>query len=514
MGHPNETNGRGKVLDLWQAPNDAGEPLCCVATTFTFDAAFFEVECLGRFLQMDTHPHETDSVGYLIEREEKLAGARVCVLVDRRHATGQKSLRWDILPVVVPGAAQHAKLALLVWANYVRVIIGSGNLKEKAYRNNLEVFGCLETARAVAGSHAGVLESITFLEKVAERALGDEARPGPRQKLRATLSEARALIQDWPRAEQGRPRVQPIFGGVGSSVLDQLHDYWPAGSPPRYVHVLSPFFDADPGAETTVASLAEMLARRGERVLHFYLSAEDHADGRTRLFAPRGLIHAARDCATTFVHKLPAVQDDERRPLPLHAKMLALQNDEWQVLLIGSSNFTRAGFSLAGGAGNLEANLAYRTRLDEPDYDDLENVWPVAGDGVDLDSPAITWDPAGDRDDDGGGPPPLPAAFREVLFDAGSTPPALLISLGEDLPPQWAIRTPNGRELLHRGSWSGKAGVAVIPWTDPPPFVLRVTWSEQGHTTDWPVNVVDASALPPPDVLWTSPRMVDTQLRV
>src|SRR5260370_29226646 len=108
-----DSSGRGKALDLWQAPNGAGEPRFCVATTFTFDASFFEVECLGRFLQMDSHPQETDSVGYLIEREEKLAEARVCVLADRRHATTKESLRWDVLPVLVPRAAHHPRPPLL-----------------------------------------------------------------------------------------------------------------------------------------------------------------------------------------------------------------------------------------------------------------------------------------------------------------------------------------------------------------------------------------------------------------
>src|SRR4051794_20243214 len=129
MPRDEDTNGRGKALDLWQTPTDAGEPRLCVATTFTFDANFFEVECLGRFLQMDTHPQETEeSVAYLIEREQKLAETRVYVLADHKHATTKESQRWDVLRVWMPRAAQHAKLALLVWTNRVRVIIGSGNL--------------------------------------------------------------------------------------------------------------------------------------------------------------------------------------------------------------------------------------------------------------------------------------------------------------------------------------------------------------------------------------------------
>jgi hypothetical protein len=498
MRRRGDSAGRGKALDLWQPPSGAGEPGSCVATTFTFHADFFEVECLGRFLQMDTHPQETDSVAYLIEREEKLAGARVCVLADRRHAIGAKSLRWDVLPVVVPHAVQHAKLALLVWANRVRVVVGSGNLTEPGYRKNLEVLGCLETARDEDGNHAAVLESITFLERVAEHALGDEARSGPRQRLRDTLAAARALIQDWPHEEQRRPRVVPVFGGVGPSIFDQLRERWPSGSPPRYVHVVSPFFDADPQTAAVVPALVDGLAKRGDRSCRFYISAEPQADGRTRLFAPRGLIDIAREHASTFVHMLPLEQDGE--PRPLHAKMLTLANDEWQFLLIGSSNFTRAGLGITAGAANLEANLAYLTRKDEPDFRALESVWPEVGDEVDLDSPAIVWDPVIDPDSDGVGPPPLPPAFREALFDGGTTP-RLILSLGERLPPRWVIGTTDGKEVLRSDSWSGQPGDVSFPWAGHPPVVLRVTWDPEGHTADWPVNVVDLRTLPPPDAL-------------
>ena len=299
MGRRSDSDGRGKALDLWQPPSGAGEPRFCVATTFTFVADFFEVECLGRFLQMDTHPHESDSVAYLIEREEKLAGARVCVLVDHHHAAGEKSLRWNLLRVLVPHAIQHAKLALLVWTNCVRVIIGSGNLTKPGYRENLEVFGRLDTGREQAGHRAAILESITFLERVTDRALGDEARPGPKRSLRDTLAAARDSLQNWPHEEPGRARVAPIFGGVGPSIFDQLRERRPAGGPPRYAHVVSPFFDADPPTAAVVPALVEGLAKSGDRGCFFYIAAEPQADGKIRLFAPPGLIEAR---ASTLRH--------------------------------------------------------------------------------------------------------------------------------------------------------------------------------------------------------------------
>jgi hypothetical protein len=111
MSKRDRTPTRGKALDLWAAPKDAGEPLVCIASTFTFDATFFETECVGRFLQMDNHPSESESVAYLVEREEKLSAAKVCALVDRRHARDKESLRWDIIGVLVPKAIQHAKVS-------------------------------------------------------------------------------------------------------------------------------------------------------------------------------------------------------------------------------------------------------------------------------------------------------------------------------------------------------------------------------------------------------------------
>ena len=70
----------GKALTLWEAPEGAGEARVCIASTLTFNATFFETECLGRFLGMDSRPSESEAVSYMVEREEKLAAASVAVL--------------------------------------------------------------------------------------------------------------------------------------------------------------------------------------------------------------------------------------------------------------------------------------------------------------------------------------------------------------------------------------------------------------------------------------------------
>jgi hypothetical protein len=285
---------------------------------------------------MDTHPEEDDTIGYLIEREEKLASARVSVLVDRRHAQARESLRWDLLPVFVPNAVQHAKLSILCWANHIRIIIGSGNLTEPGYRKNLEIFGTLDASSQEGGAISEILTTIEFLEHMVELALGDDTRQGPKQRVRETIELLRTHIQDWPRPVRRGMRVVPIFSGLGVSVLEELREIWPASGPPRFAHVLSPFFDRDSSAASTTAALAETLAKRGERSICFYISFEDLPDGRTRLFAPRSLVDSVGETCGIGVFKVPLKQGEENRPL--HAKILVLENDDWELWLVWRRN--------------------------------------------------------------------------------------------------------------------------------------------------------------------------------
>jgi hypothetical protein len=499
-----EQDGRRKPLDLWQAPEDAGEPLICLATTFTFDAQFFEVECLGRFIQMDTHPSETEAVGYLIEREEKLASVRACVFADRRHARAKESLRWDVLPVVVPRAAQHAKISILCWADRVRVIIGSGNLTEPGYRKNLEVFGCLEAARGEAGQVSEILSCADFFERVMSFTLGDETRPGPKRRALDALSDLRTHVHGWPQASERGARAVPLFGGTGESVFSQLRDAWPGASPPRDAKVLSPFFDAASNSTEMIKGLAGVMAKRRPRRIDFYFPVEELQEGLTRVRAPLELVRAARDFGDVSVSEVPLEQSDEIRPL--HAKMFSLSNEEWWLFLVGSSNFTRAGYGLNDRAANLEANLAYGMRGADSETNALERVWPEQGRELDVNDDRLLWEPTFEEEGENEGEVivALPRSFREALYDAGAKPPRLLVSLGEGLPAWWRIKVPDGEEIVNSDGWGNGAAEFSIDWEDKPvPFVLNVEWrgGSAEYAADWPVNVVELGHLPPPDEL-------------
>ena len=51
-------SGYARLLEAWEPPDNAGDPVGCIATTFTFDSIFFEEECLGRFLDLHFSPEE------------------------------------------------------------------------------------------------------------------------------------------------------------------------------------------------------------------------------------------------------------------------------------------------------------------------------------------------------------------------------------------------------------------------------------------------------------------------
>ena len=140
------------LLDCWTPPQSVSDtnsisnpiPIAFISTTFTFDAEFFDEECLTRFLTMETEK-ENDGVAFLIEREEKLAGLHGgIVLVDQNNCKGERSLRWDLVPCRIKNGIMHAKISILHWSNCIRLIIGSANLTQNGCCFNQEIFGVID----------------------------------------------------------------------------------------------------------------------------------------------------------------------------------------------------------------------------------------------------------------------------------------------------------------------------------------------------------------------------------
>ncbi len=508
-------NGSGRLLDTWEPLPDAGEPIGCVATTFTFDPVFFEEHCLARFLGLESDSRE-DGAAYLIEREERLANVRVSVMVDQSTADASASSRWDVLRVRVPGGILHAKIALLAWARCIRLIIGSANLTEPAYRKNQEIFGVLDL-RDGGEVPTEILQTVIgFLGALATYVPGGATEMGPRQRLRTLLDLVGRVSQGIhpnPPKIRESPHVMPILLGqmepYRRSVLERLGlAMRERGGPATAARVVSPFFDKPTdSAYAPTTDLLAALTDRGQRFVEMYIPGETLPDGRLRLRAPAAILRPQRKRAEFKVHRIREDAEDEARPL--HAKSVWLWNDGWHVYMIGSSNFTGAGLGLEGVAPNAEANLAFVFPDDTGVVRRMRETLPPAEGPIEtLDT--VLWEPVeDDKREDQSSSRSLPVGFVEALFDPQPEGGGrLILWLGENLPEDWGIRIPGREDLLYaNGAWltTGRPQEVTIPWSERGvPRALDVRWtSKTGERLSavWPVNVTDMSRLPAPDDL-------------
>ena len=255
-----------------------------------------------------------------------------------------------------------------------------------------------------------------------------------------------------------------------------------------------------PPTGAALTGLLPLLAKKRPRELFFYVRAEAQPDGSTRVFAPLGMLKAARQSCDVSVHRVLAEQKEELRDL--HAKMVVLANDDWQMLLAGSSNFTGAGLTAPRGNGSCEANVVYRVKVSDSDFKLFESIWPDIGDEFDLEDPDLVWDPVPEECEEGAEEVPCRPVSKMRSSRLGRSR-RFLSALSQVSRESWSIRDAGGRRLARVGLGS-QSGGHTIPWgSRTVPFVLQVSWESGSGTAaaSWPVNVSNPSELPPPDSL-------------
>lgn len=505
-----------RLLDLWSPGEDFGAPIGCVATTFTLDAGHFEEQCLARFVAMETSPAES-ARAYLIEREEKLSQVFACVLVDQRHAKDQRSLRWHLLPVRLPGAGiQHAKLSLLLWERRLRIVIGSANLTAPGYRSNLEVASCLEFAPDGGLPLALARECLDFLRNLSAFAPGSGMTPGPRTALAAFLADVRQRIRDWtdspPPPGSSQPALVPVLPartGRVRSVLAQLGELW-RGPKATNATIVSPFFDqTDAAVDFVYRELVQRITPQGKRTVDFWTSGRRLADGQVEIDIPERLFNSPLKHQSThhelgLVEPLSDADGDAQRPL--HAKFFYLERSDFALFMQGSSNFTVKGLGL-DAQPNCELNLVYvlpsaahtfRQRCIDalPDAEDPSDAKKLLFTAATESSQGETAEVA-----------LLPAGFEEALFEPAATGGDLRLHLSPSaLPRRFEVRLPTGETILTADTWAAEHGQRpeVIRPVDRPVSGLTVRWQADDGAwlaAAWVVNVTDTGLLAPPSEL-------------
>ncbi len=507
-----EQPGYGRILDAWVPPEGAGEAIGCFATTFTFQPAFFETECLGRMLQLESDP-DTNSALYFIEREESMARlVSASVVVDQVHARGSRSLRWDLIPFRSERGILHAKLSILLWQHVARLIVSSANLTEPGYRRNLEVFTVWDFHREGRVPAALFGQATEFASEILTHCRSRNPAGSPAvDRSVSFLAEAGRQVARWLPADTPMPRFRSALVALtprSGSVFEQVQSLWPGGSPAISLHVLSPFFDN--GVENLPArAVWSLLRQRGDVGVFYSVAAEPiGASGQLQVHAPSTLRDSQPDGREGRAH----VMFDRIRDLggrALHAKSLWMQDESRFLHLIGSSNFTAAGLGLSnGGRRNWELNVTSWAKQDEDAECRRRNAaWPRRDDDHPIEPAKDSWQPLPALEDEGEGSLAILPRWcgSAVYFLATGGRAALELNFVGDVPLEWSIHDESGNRILldHAGWCSAKSPSKIeIAWPESrPPTEILIRMPELPAEVHWPVEVRAFADLPPPQEL-------------
>lgn len=514
MSRAKNKRGLGTMLELWRPPTGAGDALGCLTSTFTFSPGLFDEQCLARFLSIDSEPDRED-LAFLLERETRLGSTYAGVLVDHTQAGVEHSLRWDVLPVRIPAAKQHAKLSLLTWTHHARIVITSANLSEQGYRANYEVAATVELAPDNT-DHKLAADAISFLRAVTGFVSGAAHGSAAVVRARAFLDTVETYIKPWKSTSRpDRIRQQLICTlprdrdglAARSSLEEALEACRGRKGSPHTIWIASPFFDVDAKDNRAAASLCKSMGRGVTRKLRLCVPQMRDQDGKSqpRLLAPKSLWTTPQSFRTEVaVEALPAM-DGDKNQRPWHAKMMVFRADAYAALMTGSSNFTSAGLGLITSR-NAEANLL--TIADRAEYGreqgELEAVWPETEVIADPDSAEWLGVAPETVEEEQALEPPLPVGFVSATYRAGDERLIALMLDAAHLPKEWKVSTVGNptSQLLSAKEWvkGGSSAEVRLPWQVPePPSKLLVAWDQ--FEAYLPLNVEDGRQLPAPTIL-------------
>lgn len=493
-----------KLLEHWLPEDHFGRAVACLATSFTFDSDFFTDDCLGRFLSITARDPDGATgldVAGMLEEEEKLAEATVCVLVDQSCRPQPRNLRWDLVPVRVPGGLLHAKVAVLIWENAMRVIIGSANLTRAGYREQVELAVAFDLDEKCQVPRSVFQELATELRGLLTLTPGDPNGPGPKARAESLLDmfERRLATARLPERPPSGFKVALAPGRSGSNPLDVLAQVW-SGSPAQSVVALSPFWDDKEemlGASALVGKgrLAARASAGGQTRATFVVPV-DARPGGTVVRAPRRLQSVVPTRIDSSV--VAFANTDGRR---VHAKCVQYRSDSWIATMFGSSNITAKGLGI-DSSPHRELNLWIGCSTDSAAGKALAKLIPF-GDTL---TGGEEWE-VSDDDEDDTTLDPLPAGFGEALITGRSS--VSLGFTGSRLPNDWRVEVqqPGSQAalLLDASAWAAQGTPSVVTVRLPEgdtqlPAALDVHWDHNGaaHSAAWLVNVGDSSFLPPP----------------
>lgn len=483
-----------KFLELWEKPDDAGEAIGCLSTSFTFDSGEFEEECLSRFLQLSSDAKDEKTI-QVLELETRLQQiGTVTAFVDAHHAAGKRSPRWTIAPIHVAGAVFHPKVQLLVWSKWIRIIIGSANLSLAGLRYNTELAVSFDFSDGEPANLDFSLDVLKFFKRINKEAKISEKN---QTNVLSLLEKTEVLLRSF---ELEKPEVSYYFVPTipkASSVFEQILDI-------KKQHIFdnafieSPSFDLPETQNEAAEQIWDLLRKNGEASVTYVLQGrEDKKQGTYELIAPESLTKVISKNQIVKIRMYEA-KNNERGDFHgrmLHSKCIALVGDKKCLLLVGSSNFSTLGLGLLKKKSNYEGNVVFMVDSGKAFEKLLEQVL-LPSDEIDIKK--ASWLP--EKSVDQIEPTlkiPFPSFIKFITFNSKDNDSFYSIHLTDDAPP-FNVSSPEGRSLEANSKKEKNIlilGVEhIVPYSD-----VKIEWEEFSFM--FPVSIESQDSIPAPDYL-------------
>lgn len=369
-----------KFLELWVPP--LGYRLASIlATTYHLRADFLEEDLLPVALGL-RHPSARGR-DFRVELEQALQDTDVTIYLhpDGYQPGSRRSPRIDLIPIPEARTPKlHAKVGLIRFVpekaggaaeQIVRLVVGSANLTDAGYRNNIEIAIAMDDAPGGdPASVTAVRDAVDWLRTTIPPET-EQARAQHRH-MQAVFDARPALAARDDMVFVGLPQQGGLTRALSEIDLGTI----------QTVTILSPFWPTGDEPEDVVSALIKTCG--GVPNLVRLIGPACDVEGRLYPEMPSALLRALKKrikrVEVTYADPryggLPqadsasASDGDENYGLiaernklagwrPLHAKALLLEGDRSSVLAAGSFNFTRKGLGIHGRSGNTEAGMIW-----------------------------------------------------------------------------------------------------------------------------------------------------------
>jgi phosphatidylserine/phosphatidylglycerophosphate/cardiolipin synthase-like enzyme len=355
--------GRSASAQLMDHVVGAGQlsPLLSfLATTFELDPDFLEYDFVPSMIGLSQR--DDRSTRARLQLEEHLARLDAAVvMMDASCYRGARpcSLRLHLTAKQERGVKLHAKVAVFVHEDCVRLLVGSANLTAAGYRSNREVAYSLSASEKKPEAARLLLQAIEPMHRALSGWWTEQA---------ATVQQhAVQLLSKWSDTAEAGEQESFVWSGTGQPLWRAFAEAWPRGQSLERLTIVSPFWSHE-SERGPVEGLLRALRERGARTdgakVELLAGAVASAEG---VYVPQAHpSFAAVDfrklgVAATLHAVDPRILEEgyerDGRLRALHAKVLLASGGDTTVAYSGSANFTRKGWGFDTGPANIEAGI-------------------------------------------------------------------------------------------------------------------------------------------------------------